>query len=146
MMKIRQCGEYLSKNIFSYIIIPMIFVVIIFSYYRFMVSHNYIVGYHGRCDSSTGKCFMSCEDDACDKVDYYSEMQKNEPDLYRECGEDITNCELANECLPSDHNCSITYCDDKTSNKDNPCQVPNVGEKSDNQNINQIQSTNNIKI
>jgi len=132
----------LSGNVFSLVIISMIFIFTGFSYYRFMVSRHYFVGYHGRCDSSTGKCFMSCEDDACNKVDYYSEMQKYEPDLYRECGENITNCELANECLSNDQDCSITYCDEKTSTIDNPCQTSNAGAQPNNQ----VQSTNNTKI
>ena len=95
-----------------------------FSYYRFMVKHDYVVSYHGSCDPITGKCFMSCDDDACTKPDYYTEMQKYEPDLYKECGQDIINCDLANICLLIDRKCSVTYCNKSTSDKDNPCQTP----------------------
>jgi len=89
-----------------------------------MVKHDYIVGYQGSCDPATGKCFKSCEDDACTKIDYYSEMQKYEPDLFRECGKDITNCEAANTCLTGDRKCSVTYCNKKTSDNNNVCQAP----------------------
>jgi len=115
--------------------------VVVFSYYRFMVKYDYVVGYQGSCDPATGKCFMSCDDDACTKPDYYSEMRKYEPDLYKECGQDITNCDAANVCLPGDRKCSITYCNDKTSDDDNPCQTPIVPQQSDTQDNNNINNT-----
>ena len=115
---------YFRDHIFALILIIGIVFVVVFSYYRFMVKHDYVVGYQGVCDPATGKCFMSCEDDACTKPDYYSEMKKYEPDLYNECGKDITNCDMANVCLPTDRKCSVTYCNSITSDKDNPCQTP----------------------
>lgn len=115
---------YFRNHFFFFILILGTAFVVVFSYYRFMIKHDYLVGYQGSCDPSTGKCFMSCEDDACTKVDYYTEMRKYEPDLYKECGEDITNCDTANVCIPTDHKCSITYCNKSTSDQDNPCQTP----------------------
>jgi len=39
-------------------------------------------------------------------------MQKYAPDLFAQCGDDITECEVANVCLPQeDTQCSVTYCD-----------------------------------
>jgi len=92
--------EHFRKYFFPYILIIAILANVGFSYYRFIIKHDYIVGYHGVCDPSIGKCFMSCDDDACTQPDYYSEMRKYEPDLYKECGLDITNCDTANVCLP----------------------------------------------
>ena len=116
--------EYFRNYFFFLILILGVVFVVVFSYYRFFVKHDYIIGYHGSCDPAIGKCFMSCDDDACTKPEYYTEMQKYEPDLYRECGNDITNCDIANVCLSTDRKCSITYCSKYTSNKDNPCQTP----------------------
>ena len=116
--------EYFRNHFFSFTLIFGIFFVIIFSYYRFIIKHDYVVGYQGACDPVTGKCFKSCDDDACTQPYYYSEMRKYEPDLYKECGQDITNCDDANICLPIDRKCSITYCNKTTSDDDNPCQTP----------------------
>jgi len=115
---------YFRNHILSFILVPLIIIFSVFSYYRFIVKHDYVVGYQGSCDPATGKCFMSCNDDACAKPDYYSEMRKYEPDLYKECGKDITDCKVASVCLSSDRKCSITYCNKSTSDKDNPCQTP----------------------
>lgn len=124
--------KHLREHFFSYIIFLLIVVIGFFSYYRFMIKHDYIVGYQGVCDPSTGKCFMSCEDDACTKPDYYDNVLKYAPDLYKECGTDITNCEDANVCLAGDHKCSITYCDRK--NKDDICE-PELQNNINNSNI-----------
>jgi hypothetical protein len=109
-----------------------------------MIKHDYIIGYNGSCDPALGKCFMSCDDDACAKPDYYSEIRKYEPDLYNECGKDITDCKAADVCLPSDHKCSITYCDKETSDNDNICQTP-IDTQINNQ-INPINNSNNTNI
>ncbi|PIZ86732.1 hypothetical protein COX93_03360, partial [Candidatus Nomurabacteria bacterium CG_4_10_14_0_2_um_filter_30_12] len=71
-----------------------------------------MVSYEGVCDPTIEKCFIGCEDDECTKEYYYSEVQKYAPDLYAECGNDITDCESANICLPEDKECSVSYCDE----------------------------------
>ena len=100
------------NHFFLYIIVLLVFVIGIFSYYRFMIKQDYSVGYEGVCDPATDgdKCFVGCDDDACTKQHYYTKMAKYAPDLKEECGEDITDCESADLCLPDDRNCSITYC------------------------------------
>ena len=85
----------------------------IISYYRFMIKHDYIVGYEGKCEIATNNCFVGCDDDTCTNKYYYSKIQKYAPDLYKECGKDITECEAANVCLPNDRKCSIIFCDEK---------------------------------
>ncbi len=102
---------YLHKHFFFFVLALFIVIVGIISYYRFMVRQDYVVSYQGVCDPVKEKCFINCEDDACIKMDYYSNVLKYAPDLYAECGKDITNCEVASVCLPNDHKCSITYCD-----------------------------------
>ena len=127
------------EHFFLYIFLPLIILVGVVSYYRFIIKHDYVVSYQGVCNPATGKCFMSCNDNACTKPDYYSEMQKYEPDLYKECGQDITDCAAASVCLPGDRKCSITYCDKSTSDNNNVCQTP--VEKTDIQN-NSASNTN----
>jgi len=117
---------HFHDHILSYVLIFLIVTVGVFSYYRFMVKHDYVVGYQGVCDPATGKCFMSCEDDACTKIDYYSNMLKYEPDLHKECGNDISNCDAASVCLPGDRKCSISYCNREIDG--DICQNDNVGD------------------
>jgi len=104
--------QKIRNHFFFYILATLIFVVGVFSYYRFIIKQDYMIGFEGVCDpvANTNKCFAGCEDDACTKEYYYLKMVKYAPDLYRECGEDITDCESANSCLPGDHDCSETYC------------------------------------
>ncbi len=93
----------------------------IFSYNRFLIKNDYMVGYEGECDPSFESCFVGCEDDECTQEYYYTEVQKYAPDLYKECGKDITDCDAANICLPEDNNCSVTYCNPETANEDEAC-------------------------
>jgi len=104
--------QKIRNHFFFYTIAVLVFVVGVFSYYRFMIKQDYMVGYEGVCDPVTemNKCFAGCNDDDCTEEYYYSKMVKYAPDLYRECGEDITDCEAANSCLPDDRDCSVTYC------------------------------------
>jgi len=92
------------------------------SYTRFVVNHDYIVGYEGSCDPEIFKCFVGYEDGTSEKELYYSKIKKYAPDLYKQCGEDITGCESANRCFPEDRHCSIIYCDEKKD--DDTCSQP----------------------
>ena len=96
---------------FLYFIVAVAFIVSTVSYYHFVIKQDYVVWYEGYCDPRIDKCFVGCEDDACTEEYYYSEIQKYAPDLYRECGNDITDCEDANVCLIGDRKCSVVYCD-----------------------------------
>jgi len=104
------------------------------SYYRFMIKHDYVVGYEGVCDPTVEQCFIGCDDDACTEEYYYSKMQKYTPDLYAECGKDITDCEAASVCLPEDRDCSITFCNPEIDGSD-ACSV--VGESLENNEVNE---------
>lgn len=109
---------HFRKHFFSYILIIAILANVGFSYYRFIIKHDYLVGYEGTCDPKIEKCFTGCTDDACTENYYYSQMRKYEPDLFAECGADITDCETASICLPSDRRCSITYCNTEIDGSD----------------------------
>jgi len=79
------------------------------------------VSYEGECDPKMELCFIGCENDECTKEYYYTMVQKYAPDVYAQCGEDITDCVEASVCLPSDRECSITYCDPKVDGE-NACE------------------------
>jgi len=82
------------------------------SYYRFVVLDDYLVSYEGECDPYTQVCFVGCEDDECTSEYYYSLMEKYAPNVFEQCGKDITDCENAYVCLPEDgEKCAITFCD-----------------------------------
>lgn len=121
------------ENIFFYILIIIITVIGTISYYRFMVNEDYLIRYEGVCDPTIHTCFVGCEDDECTTEYYYSDVVKYAPDLYAECGKNITDCEIANICLPKDKTCTITYCDTKT---DNTCDT--IIEEPDTQDNNYI--------
>lgn len=111
------------NNFFLYVFIFFIILFIISSFYRFIIKHDYLVGYEGVCDTTIEKCFIGYEEgDSGVEEYYYSKMIKSEFDLYRECGKDITDCEAANMCLPEDRECSVTYCE--AGIDDNICTTP----------------------
>jgi len=81
------------------------------SYHRFIVLQDYLVAYEGECDPYTQVCFIGCEDDECISEYYYSQMEKYAPNVFEQCGKDITDCEKAYVCLSEDgEKCSITFC------------------------------------
>lgn len=84
------------------------------SYYRSFVAKEYNIQYESTCDPQTESCFYyECtEEDGEDCESYaYALMQKHANDLYAACGDDVTSCEAAALCLPSDRACERTYCD-----------------------------------
>ncbi len=105
--------KHFRKNFFFYILTLLIIIISVVSYNRLFINQNYIIEYEGICDPITENCFVGCEDDECTKEYYYTKMIKYTPDLYKQCGKDITDCESANICLPEDQICSITYCNIK---------------------------------
>ena len=103
--------HHFRDHILSYILIPLIIVVSVLSYYRFIINQDYVIQYEGICDPAMESCFLGCADDECTEEYGYSIVQKYAADLYAQCGSDITDCEAANMCLPDDRECSITYND-----------------------------------
>lgn len=87
------------------------------AYYRFMITHDYMIRYEGECDPYTENCFIGCEDDECTIEYYFSDIYRHATDIHRLCGEDITDCEAANTCSAAEKKCSITYCDISLENE-----------------------------
>ena len=128
--------EFLSNNFFLLILSSAIIIVVSFSYDRFIVRHDYIVGYEGACDPVTEKCFIGVDDTNGSEY-YYTKIQKYEPDLYAECGADITDCNEANVCLVNDRKCLITYCDENTKTEDEKC-TPTVEKLNNQENVSNL--------
>lgn len=115
-------------NILLYVLVPVVILCAGYSYIRFMVMHDYMVAYEGICDPAVHRCFVNCNNDACTDKQYYAKVQKYDANLSTQCGKDITNCVVANVCLPQgDQKCSITYCDPKIDGS--TCSTPS-GESS----------------
>ena len=109
---------------FYYFLLVIILITGVFSYFRFIVQHDYIVYYEGECDPAIESCFVGCEDDECTEEYYYSKVQKYAPDLLKECGGYVTDCPEANICFPTDQECSITYCESETDSNDCAVTIP----------------------
>lgn len=105
-----------------YILTPLCVLAAFASLYRFVLVHNYIVEYEGVCDPATGHCFVGCDNDACTEQHFYTKMRKYVPDIYAECGADVTGCAKASVCLPGDRSCSVSYCAPQTVRDDEKCQ------------------------
>lgn len=101
----------LRKNFLIYTILPLLILAGASSYYRFMVTNDFLVSYEGICDPVTESCFVGCEDDTCENVYYYTLIERDAADLVNKCGDNISNCEESNSCIATERSCSITYCD-----------------------------------
>ena len=101
------------RNNFLFYTLALLFILMVSaSYFRFVVMKDYVVAYEGMCDPAENDCFVGCEDAECTEEYYYTKVQKYAPDIFAQCGDDITECEAANVCLPEeDTQCSVTYCD-----------------------------------
>ena len=116
---------------FYYFLLGVILITWIFSYFHFMVRHDYVVYYEGGCNPVSESCFVGCEDDSCTSEYYYSKVQKYAPDLLRVCGEYTADCAEANVCLPTDRKCSIIYCDPIVDGDVCATSTPEVGSAED---------------
>lgn len=100
-----------KQYFFLYTLAPLLVLVVAVSYVRFMVLKDYTVGYEGDCDQYTESCFIGTDEDTGEEY-YYSKIQKYAPNIESQCGQDITDCNSAQKCLPEDGGrCSIMYCD-----------------------------------
>ena len=121
-----------SDNILLYTLTPLLILLTGAAYVRFMVLHDYIVTYEGQCDPQTESCFIGCEDEECKQTFYFTIVEKYAANLYEQCGNDISDCELANVCLPGEEeSCSITYCtpsEETCSTKNDFIQSDNINQ------------------
>ena len=112
---------HLRKYILVYTILPLLILTASATYYRFVVSLDYRVSYEGRCDPLENNCFVGCEDDECTSEYYYTLVERYAKDLYNLCGEDISECEMADTCTSQESNCVISYCD--LHSNDDDCET-----------------------
>lgn len=113
------------NTFFSYTLVLLIMLYVGTAYVRFFVIDDYVVAYEGDCDPTEHDCYIGCEDEECIEKYYYFHVKKYAPDLFAQCGADITGCENAQVCFPGNERlCTITYCD--TKHEYELCeQVPN---------------------
>jgi hypothetical protein len=108
-----------KENISLYIIVLFTILFLASSFFRFVVTNDYVVAYEISCEPTTNDCFVGCEDEECTAQYYFAEIRKNAGNLQRQCGNDITDCESAHQCLPYEiSTCSIIYCDLTTDGED----------------------------
>lgn len=103
----------LKRHFFPYILITFIVLMVAASFYRFMVSYDYLVYYDDVCDPyATNACFVYCEDEACVDPIYYVEIVRRADVLVSLCGgASVLDCPAAYECQPGESECSISTCD-----------------------------------
>lgn len=102
---------FFSRHLLVFTLLPLLIFSASFSYYRFVIKKDYRVGYDAMCDPSTQSCYVWCEDEECADPEYYVFIEKYASDVYAACGEDVTDCPSAHQCLPTDTECSIRFCD-----------------------------------
>jgi hypothetical protein len=139
--------EQKYKNIFSFVLVPLIVLSVGASYYQFMVQKNFLVTFEGYCDPEEESCYWGEYEDACEYDEskmcwydyhyrfvekpfstYESQMSEcSEPTFFEETEEgdlvflDPSYCEAVDTCEPDEKNCTIEYCDD--SNSENECNI-----------------------
>lgn len=119
-----------KKNVFIIILLPMIIALFAASYIRFMVLHDYMIEYHIECNPQISSCFISCDNDDCSEKSYYAKIKKYAPNIFAQCGKDITNCDNAKVCLPeNDNNCSTLFCNTTISNEECSILITQKSEK-----------------
>ena len=69
--------EHFKKHFLLYTLLPLVILMVSASYYRFVVTQDYTVGYEGLCDPYEEECFVYCEDDECIEPFYYSWIERN---------------------------------------------------------------------
>lgn len=109
-----------SSRIFFYTFLFLCALAAVLSFVRFVVYNDYVVEYEVPCNPATEQCFVS-PSDTTGETSYYMKVQKYAPDVYAECGKDVVECAQAGVCLPTDRECSVTYCSPDTALADEQC-------------------------
>ena len=103
-----------SKNLVGVFFI-LIIISIIFSYYRYIIKHDYVISSEAACDPGLQKCFVrNCEEEAagvgCDalakgeKNYYYKIVERNYRDI--DCKNDVDpRCVEALPCQVGERDC-----------------------------------------
>ncbi|MFT7507386.1 MAG: hypothetical protein ACI92I_000536 [Acidimicrobiales bacterium] len=119
--------QHLKYNFFPYILTILLILTVSASYYRFMVTYDYLVSYEGDCDPYSESCYEYCEDDECTEPLHYTWITQSASTIKENCGDDVTMCDFAYECSPSEGDCAITYCDPKTEIEQ--CEILNESDR-----------------
>jgi hypothetical protein len=109
------------------ICIPLLLLAMAATYYRFIIAQDYIVQYEGICDPVSENCFTYCEDEACAEPSYYVKVTKTAMNAYKQCGEDVSDCEIANQCQFGEKDCTVEYCSTDAVEQDEFCTGPEDG-------------------
>lgn len=111
--------SFLREHFFSVIIITLLVLLATASFYRFVVINDYLVSFEGECDPYSESCYEACENDKCEKMYYYSIIERNAAETRQLCGTtNVLECDAAYECQPDVEICSITYCDPEIEGND----------------------------
>jgi hypothetical protein len=102
---------HFKNNFLRYVLLALSVIVIALSFQRFVLSGDYIVEYEGACDPATESCFLACETEDCADTYYHSWVRKHHNDVFAACGPDVSECDAASVCQPTDTQCTIVYCD-----------------------------------
>ena len=97
------------KRPLLFILLPLCILAITGSYLRFFVTEDYVVEYEIECVPGSVSCFIGT-DETTGELYYYSTVRKHAVDVRKECGTDITDCELAQTCNEGNRECSVTFC------------------------------------
>jgi hypothetical protein len=112
-----------KKYFLVYTLTPLLILSVGVSYYRFVVTKDYIASYEIDCKADTSSCFIGCEDDECEIEYYYTYIERSASELHSLCGDNVTDCLSADSCLDSKEFCRVTFCD--SDSPDNDCETVN---------------------
>ena len=118
---------HLKRYFLLYTLIPLIVLSLAASFFRFMVTGDYMVSHEAFCDPYQEECFVYCEDDECIEPFYYVTIQRKASDLMDICGDLLVpDCEAAQKCQPNENKCTVTYCTDPN---DQTCESMSVADE-----------------
>jgi len=116
----------LGKHFFFIFLTLLCALVVVASFYRFVIRHDYNVEYEAVCNPAEQACFEGTDENTGDTY-FYAKVHKYVPDVPAECGRSVSDCQAASICLPGDTDCSITYCSNTSKLDSEVCAeiVPN---------------------
>lgn len=110
-----------TKHPLLYVLAPLCIFAVSASFYRFILTEDYIVEYEGACDPETESCFVGCSDESCSQSYYYTWIQRNASVVKARCGTNVAQCERASTCEPGEAECSVHYCAPELLTGDEAC-------------------------
>lgn len=134
--------HFFKEHFLLFTVVPLLFLAIAASYYRFMISYDYEVSFEGPCDPYSEQCFVYCEDEACLEPFYYSLQHRDAAALRNDCADlSVLDCEAALVCRPNETRCFLQYCDPSL---DENCESLESDDKSFQEQINDLIENSNL--